>query len=373
MKKFRLIATSTFGLEGIVKKELKRLGYKNLEVSNGKVEFDGTAIDICRANIWLRCADRVLLKMGEFKARSFEQLFERTKKLPWDEILPKDAEFPVSKISSVKSKLYSKSDSQAIVKKAIVEKMKEKYNADWFEETGDKYTINVKILKDIVTISLDTSGEGLHKRGYRKDGFRAPIKETLAAALAQISKWNEYKPLIDPMCGTGTILIEAAMIAKNMAPGSNRRFAAEEWGIIPDEAWVEARDEAYSQEKETDCYILGMDVDRKALEIARENAELAMVDDVIKFEKGNARYLKSDKKRGVIITNPPYGDRLSNKEQVDSLYKDLGTQWKRKLPTWKYYVITPNEEFEKLFGKKADKNRKLYNGRIKCYLYQYYK
>ncbi|OQY08202.1 MAG: RNA methyltransferase [Fusobacteriia bacterium 4572_132] len=372
MKEYDLIATATFGLEGIVKKELKRLGYHDLKVQNGKVEFKGTAKDICKSNIWLRCADRVLLKVGEFKATSFDELFEKTKALPWSDIIPQDGNFPVAKVSSVKSLLFSKSDSQAIVKKAVVESLKRDYNEEWFSETGAEYSIQIKILNDIVTLTIDTSGEGLHKRGYRQKGNIAPIKETLAAALVQLSGWRANEPLLDPMCGTGTILIEAAMIARNMAPGSNRKFVSEGWDIIPEDDWIDARDEAYSKEiEDLECLIMGSDQDEEALKIAKENIELAGVEDLITLNKVDAIKLIPKKNRGKIITNPPYGDRISTKRKVEKLYTDLGKGFKRNFARWEYFVITPNEKFEELFGKKAVKNRKLYNGRIKCYFYQY--
>ena len=372
MKEYDLIATATFGLEGIVKKELKALGYHDLKVQNGKVEFKGTAKDICRSNIWLRCADRVLLKVGEFKATSFDELFEKTKALPWSDIIPQDGNFPVAKVSSVKSLLFSKSDSQAIVKKAIVESMKKDYDEEWFNEDGALYSIRIKILNDIVTLAIDTSGNGLHRRGYRAKGNIAPIKETLAAALVKLSGWRADQPLLDPMCGTGTILIEAGMIAKNIAPGSNRKFISEEWDIIAENDWVDARDEAYSKEiEDVECLIMGSDQDQGALDIAKENIALAGLEDMITLNKVDATKLIPQKNRGKIITNPPYGDRISTKRKVEQLYTDLGMGYKRHFQGWDFFVITPNEDFEKLFGGKSQKNRKLYNGRIKCYFYQY--
>lgn len=375
MKKITLIASTTMGLESIVAQELKDLGYKDIRTFNGKVEFDGTFEDICKTNIWLRCADRIYLKMGEFKATSFEELFQKTKKLPWEEIISKEGEFPVSWISSVKSKLFSKSDSQAIIKKAIVERLKGKYDVERFAENGSLYRIKVQILKDIVTLSIDTSGEGLHKRGYRVKNNEAPIKETLAAALIKLTRWQgDGRPLIDPTCGTGTLVIEAAMIAKNIAPGVNRRFAAEGWNVINGKLWVDARDHAYEMERDDiESPIFGSDIDEEVIEIAKNNAANAGVEDFILFEHKNllAIYNYTGAEKGVIISNPPYGDRLEDKSSVEKTYRLLGDVC-RKFTNWSYYVITSHEKFEELFERKADKNRKLYNGGLKCYYYQYF-
>lgn len=375
MKKITLVASATMGLEGIVARELKSLGYEKIETYNGKVEFEGTFKDICIANINLRCADRIYLKMGEFKATSFEELFQKTKKLSWGEVIPKNGEFPVSWISSVKSKLFSKSDSQAIIKKAIVEKMKEKYKIDYFPENGSLYRIKVQIVKDIVTISIDTSGEPLHKRGYRAKNNEAPIKETLAAAMLYITRWQgDGRPLIDPTCGTGTIPIEAAMIAKNMAPGLNRKFISEKWDMIDGKYWEDAVSEAIEKEKEDiESPIFASDIDGEVIEIAKKNAENAGVDDLILFEHKNMLevYNYTNAEKGVIISNPPYGERLEDKSSVERLYRLLGDIC-RKFPYWSYYVITSHEKFEELFERKADKNRKLYNGGLKCYFYQYF-
>lgn len=375
MNKITLIASATMGLESIVADEIKALGYENVKTLNGKVEFDGTLEDIAKANIWIRCADRIYVKMGEFKATSFEELFQGTKKIAWEKLIPVNGEFPVSWISSVKSKLFSKSDSQAIIKKAIVERLKSTYKVDFFKENGPLYRIKVQILNDIVIIQVDTSGEALHKRGYRVKNNEAPIKETLAAALIYLTKWKgEGYPLIDPTCGTGTLPIEAAMIAKNIAPGINRKFAAESWPSIEKEIWSKAREEAISMEKSDEgIEIFASDIDGEVIQIAKQNAQNAGVDDLIKFEQKHLveiyNYTKSP--YGVIISNPPYGDRLEDQEKAEKLYRLLGDIC-RKFKDWSYYAITSNENFQREFEMKATKNRKLYNGGIKCYYYQYF-
>lgn len=376
MDKITLIASATMGLESIVADEVKALGFTNVKTLNGKVEFDGNIKDIAKANIWLRCADRVYIKMGEFKATTFEELFQGTKKIPWENLIPINGEFPVSWISSVKSKLFSKSDSQAIIKKAIVERLKTVYKVEHFRENGPIYKIKVQILNDIVTIQVDTSGEALHKRGYRATNNDAPIKETLAAALIYLTKWKgkEGYPLIDPTCGTGTLAIEAALIAKNVAPGVNRRFSAEKWPIISPNYWVEVRDEAFEMENDGEgIKIFASDIDGYIISIAKENAENAGVSELITFEQKHLveiyNYTKSP--YGVIISNPPYGDRLEDKEKVEKLYRLLGDTC-RKFRDWSYYVITSYEDFQREFDMKATKNRKLYNGGIKTYYYQYF-
>ncbi len=371
MAKYEIIATSTFGIESIVAKEIKDLGYDNVTVENGKVTFIGNEEALCKSNLWLRCADRVYLKIGEFKATTFEELFQQVKALPWTDYLPIDAEFPIN-AKSVKSQLFSLSDIQAISKKAIVEKMKEIYLQDWFSESGSKYPILVSILKDKVTVMMDTSGVGLHKRGYREVGSAAPLKETLAAAMLKISRWNPKISLIDPFCGSGTIAIEAALMGRNIAPGLNRSFISEKWDIIPDEIWKKVKKEAYSSieyDKELDIH--GYDIDNRVIKIAINNAIEAGVDDCIHFQKRPVSELSSKKKYGYIVCNPPYGERLSQRDEVENLYKEMGRVFS-KLDTWSYYVLTSHEEFQRCFGKKATKNRKLYNGRIKCYYYQYF-
>lgn len=309
--------------------------------------------------------------MGEFKATSFEELFEKTKALPWDEWITEDGEFTVEG-KSVNSQLYSISDSQAIVKKAVVEKLKTKYHTDWFKETGAKFTIEVSILKDIATLTIDTSGQGLHKRGYRLKSVEAPLKETLAAALVQLSYWNKDRFLIDPFCGSGTIPIEAAMIGKNIAPGLNRNFASEEWPRVKKEYWRDARRNAWdAMLKDTKLNIIGSDIDAKAIKIAKENAyEIGLEEDII-FLTRDFREIEFRDDYGVIICNPPYGERIGEKDEVRRLYKDMGKIF-TKLDTYSVYVLTSNEDFEMLYGKKADRRRKLYNGRIKVDYYQYY-
>lgn len=371
MGNIELIATATFGLEAVVKRELTNLGYSDLKVENGKVIFTGTEKDIPRANYWLRTADRVLLKIGEFKALSFEELFEKTKELPWDEWIPEDGNFVVEG-KSINSKLYSISDCQRIVEKAVVEKLKTKYNVDWFEKTGVKYTIEVSLLKDIATLTIDTSGEGLHKRGYRERQGDAPIKETLAAAMILLSYWNKERVLFDPFCGSGTIPIEAAMIGKNMAPGLDRNFASEKWPRVKKEYWQEAKKEAFeAMDTENKLHILACDIDRKSILRARDNAANFGLEDDIAFFIKDFRDAELKNEYGVVITNPPYGERIGEKEEVKQLYKDLGIRFK-ELDTWSVYVITSDEEFETHYGKKANRKRKLYNGRIKVDYYQYY-
>lgn len=372
MPRFELIATSAFGLESVLAQEIKGLGYTDIKVENGKVTFWGDESAIARCNLWLRTADRVLLKIGEFEATSFEELFEKTKSLPWSEYIPRDANFPVAKAKSVKSKLFSLSDSQAIVKKAVVESMKKKYNTEWFEETGPLYSIQVSILKDIVTLTIDTSGEALHKRGYRKLNNEAPLKETLAAGLVLLSRWKNDRPFIDPMCGSGTIPFEAAMIGLNMAPGSRRSFVSQNWPIIPESVWKQARDEAMDMfDYDADFKVLGSDIDGEVLKFARHNVEHFGLSDYIFFQKLPVSELKSGKKYGFIICNPPYGQRIGEMKEVEKLYMEMGSAF-RELDTWSYYILTGHPDFQKLFGKRADKNRKLYNGRILCYYYQYF-
>jgi putative N6-adenine-specific DNA methylase len=371
MENIELIATATFGLEAVVKRELMNLGYNDLKVENGRVTFKGTVKDIPKTNIWLRTADRVLLKMDEFKALTFDQLFEKTKALPWDEWIPEDGNFVVNG-KSIDSKLFSISDCQRIVEKAVVEKLKTKYNREWFEKTGPKYTIDVGLLKDIATLTIDTTGDGLHKRGYRDRQGDAPIKETLAAAMILLSYWNKERVLFDPFCGSGTIPIEAAMIGRNMAPGLDRKFASEEWHRVNKEYWAEARKEAFkSIDTTTKLHILGCDVDRKAILRARDNAANFGLEDDIAFFIKDFREAELNNEYGVVITNPPYGERLGEKEEVEKLYKDLGAKFK-ELDTWSSYIITSDESFEKYYGKVADKKRKLYNGRIKVDYYQFF-
>ena len=371
MKEIELIATSTFGLETVVKREVQNLGYDNISVENGKVNFTGGISAIPKANLWLRTADRILLKMGEFKVISFEELFEQTKSLSWENWITKDAKFTVVG-KSVNSKLYSVSDCQSIVKKAVVEKLKTIYNTEWFEETGPSYTIQVSILKDIATLTIDTSGEGLHKRGYREKALEAPLKETLAAAMIQLSFWNKDRILVDTFCGSGTIPIEAAMIGKNIAPGLQRNFASEEWPQIGERLWKEERVNALKAiNQDINLKIYAYDIDEKAVEIAKNNAFEAGVDDCIDFTVKDIRKLDFDGEYGVIISNPPYGERLGDEEKVKRLYSTMGQKF-NKLNTWSKYILTSFEEFEKYYKKEADKKRKLYNGRLKVNYYQYF-
>lgn len=371
MSKLELIATATFGLEAVVAQEVKDLGYSDVTVENGKVTFTGDEEAICRTNLWLRTADRVRLKVGEFKATTFEELFEKTKALPWAEIIPANAEFPVDG-KSVKSTLFSVSDCQAIVKKAVVESMKQKYKTQWFDEKGPLYKIEVALLKDIVTLTIDTSGAGLHKRGYRELTSEAPLKETLAAALLIISRWKPETPLIDPFCGSGTIPIEAALIGQNIAPGMNREFVSESWATIPKELWRQARKETHDLAKyDQELDISGFDIDGRVLKLARQNAYEAGVDELIHFQQRSVAELSSKRKYGKIICNPPYGERLGELREVERLYKEMGRVF-GSLDTWSHYIITSHEGFETLFGKPASKKRKLYNGRIKVDYYQYF-
>lgn len=367
---FTLIATSTFGLEKVVANELKELGYDELTIENGRVTFEGDEMDIVTCNMWLRTADRVLIKMAEFKAESFEELFQGTLKVDWGDIIPITGFMHVVG-KSVKSKLYSVPDCQSIVKKAVVEAMKRKYRRDIFSEDGVEYKIEVAILKDIVTLTLDTTGAGLHKRGYRELAGEAPMKETLAAALVLLSGWDPSRALADTFCGSGTIAIEAAMIGRNMAPGLNRSFISEQWDIIPQELWEDIRKHARSSIKNDEFRILASDIDGRVLKTARENARKAGVDGYVVFQKLDMREFSSNKKYGFIITNPPYGERLGDASEAEKLYKTMGEVFS-KLNSWSYFVITSHPEFERAFGRKSDKNRKLYNGRLLCYYYQYF-
>ncbi|MEG2936375.1 MAG: class I SAM-dependent RNA methyltransferase [Clostridium sp.] len=371
MSNLTLIATSAFGIESIVAKEIKNLGYTDVTVENGKITYIADERGVVKSNLWLRCSDRVYIKIGEFKATSFEELFENTKALPWEDFLPIDAEFPVADAKSVKSGLFSLSDIQSIVKKAVVEKLKSTYSIDWFKEDGAKYPIHVSILKDIVTITINTSGDALHKRGYRERASEAPLKETLAAALIKVSGWTPDKALIDPFCGSGTIPIEAALIGRNIAPGLNRKFISENWAIIPKEIWKEERKKAYTAiDYNCELDISGVDIDKSSIAISRENSIEAGVDDCIHFQQNDMNTISSKRKDGYIICNPPYGERLNELAEIQSLYTAMGTVFS-KFITWNQYIITSYEYFEKYFGKTSDKNRKLYNGRIKCYYYQY--
>lgn len=372
MNTYELIAPCHFGLEAVLKKEIYDLGYEILSVEDGKVTFEGDAEAICRANINLRTAERVLLKVGQFKAVTFTELFDATKALAWEEFIPPDAKFWVTKANSVNSKLFSSSDIQSIVKKAMVERLKEKYKISWFKEEGEAFPLRVTIIKDIVTLAIDTTGASLHKRGYRPEAGKAPISECLAAALIKLTPWNKDRILVDPFCGSGTFPIEAAMIAAGIAPGLNRDFTAEKWeNIIPRKMWYEAVTEANDMVNlniETD--IQGYDLDADVVKIARRNAQNAGVDKLIHFQQRDVAKLSHPKKYGFIITNPPYGERLEEKEALPAIYSALGRQF-ALLDSWSAYVITSYSDAEKYFGRKADKNRKIYNGMLKTYFYSF--
>lgn len=371
MAQIELIATATFGLEAVVAREVKNLGYEDVRVENARVIFSADESAICRGNLWLRSADRVLIKMGEFKALTFEELFEGTKALPWPDWLPENACFPVEG-KSINSKLFSVPDCQAIVKKAIVEKLKQNYHKTWFEETGPKYTIEIALLKDMATLTMDTSGAGLHKRGYRKLSSEAPLKETLAAAMVGLSFWDADRILVDPFCGSGTIPIEAGLIGLNMAPGLNREFAAESWPQIPSEVWRKAREEARdSIRRDLKLKIIGTDIDTEVLSLARYHAKLAGLEEQIHFQRLPVTEFRNKHKYGCLICNPPYGERLGRMNEIEELYRDL-KQVLGPLDTWSFYILTSHPGFERLFGRKADRKRKLYNGRIECQYYQYY-
>jgi len=370
--KLELIATATFGLEAVVKREIQNLGYKIIKSEDAKITYMGDERAIVRSNLWLRSADRVLLKMGEFKAYTFEDLFQQTKAVPWEELIPIDGKFTVTG-TSVKSKLHSVPSVQSIVKKAIVERMKEYYCVDRFEETGAAYTVKVTILKDNVTLTIDTSGPGLHKRGYRICDVAAPIKETLAAAMVQLSFWKEGRLLIDPCCGSGTIPIEAAMIERNIAPGLNRNFVSEEWELIPAELWKEERKKAFEViDYDKELHIFAFDVDPKAIEAATENAIEAGVDDCIVFKRMNMSRMEAKEKSGIIITNPPYGERIGEAKQIEGIYNKY-REFFAENPTWSLFMVTTDKEVEdKIMGRPADRRRKLYNGRLEVCYYQFH-
>lgn len=372
MKTFECIAPCHFGLEAVLKREIIELGYEITSVEDGRVTFIGDAEAVSRANVFLRTAERILIKVGQFHAETFDELFEGTKALPWEEYLPQNAKFWVAKAASVKSKLFSPSDIQSIMKKAMVERMRKVYRVNWFPEDGDAFPIRVFLHKDEVTVSLDTTGESLHKRGYRKLTAKAPIAENLAAALIMLTPWNKTRILVDPFCGSGTIPIEAAMMAANMAPGMNRSFLAESWThIISRKEWYACMDEAaelvdFSQMPD----IQGYDIDDEMVRIARENAKLAGVEQYIHFQRRGIEALSHPKKYGFIITNPPYGERLEDKNTIASIYRTLGERY-RQLDSWSLYMITSYEDAQQMIGRKADKNRKIYNGMLKTYYYQF--
>lgn len=369
---YEYVSPCHFGLEAVLKKEITGLGCEIVQVEDGRVTYRADESAVARANMFLRTTERVLLQVARFKAETFDELFEKTKALPWEEFIPKDAKFWVAKATSIKSRLFSPSDIQSIMKKAIVERLKQKYHLDWFSETGASYPIRVTFLKDEVTVGIDTSGESLHKRGYRRLTSRAPLTETLAAALISLTPWKKDRVLVDPFCGSGTIPIEAAMMGLNMAPGRNRTFLAEQWSnLVPDKYFAQARAEADDLVlRDATLSIQGYDIDRDIVNAARQNAVLAGVDKQIHFQAKPVAELSSPKKYGFIITNPPYGERLEEKAAMPALYREIGEAFGR-LDTWSYYIITGYEDAQKYIGREADKNRKIYNGMLKTYFYQY--
>lgn len=372
MERLELIAPCHFGLEAVLKREILELGYEIIRVEDGRILFEGDAEAVCRANIYLRTAERILIKAGEFHAETFEELFQGTKAIPWEHYIPVNGKFYVTKAASVKSKLFSPSDIQSIMKKAMVERMKEVHQISWFAEDGDLFPVRAFLHKDEVLVGIDTTGESLHKRGYRKLTARAPIAENLAAALIMLTPWRGNRILVDPFCGSGTFPIEAAMMAAHMAPGVNRSFTAMTWNhLIPEREWTEVREEAKEEidlNVETD--IQGYDLDETMVEYARQNARLAGVDHLIHFQKRGVDQLSHSKKYGFVITNPPYGERLEEKEALFDLYHTIGERFK-KLDDWSMYLITSYDKAQEALGLKADKNRKIYNGMMKTYFYQF--
>ncbi len=372
MRRYELIAPCHFGMEAVLKKEIIELGYDVSEVADGRITFLGDEEALCRANVFLRTAERVLIKIGRFTAETYEELFQGTKALPWEEYIPRDGRFWITKAASVKSKLFSPSDIQRIMKKAMVERMKEHYGLERFPEDGESFPVRVFLLKDEVTVGLDTTGESLHKRGYRKLTAKAPIAENLAAAMILLTPWHRDRILVDPFCGSGTIPIEAAMMAANMAPGMKRSFTAQNWPhVVGRNVWQDTLEEArelVDLSVETD--IQGYDMDDAMVSIARENAKLAGVEKLIHFQRREVAQLSHPKKYGFIITNPPYGERLEEKEALPALYQTIGRRF-RGLDDWSLYLITSYEQAERDIGRKADKNRKIYNGMMKTYYYQF--
>ena len=372
MEKWELIAPCHFGLEAVLKREILDLGYEISKVEDGKVTFWGDAQAVADANVFIRTAERILIKVGEVHSETFEELFQGTKDLPWENYIPEDGKFWVAKANSIKSKLFSPSDIQSIMKKAIVERLKGVYGIQWFAEEGASFPIRVAFMKDVATIGLDTSGVSLHKRGYRQMTAKAPITETLAAALILLTPWKADRVLVDPFCGSGTFPIEAAMMAADIAPGMNRSFLAEDWKhLIPRKCWYEAMDEANERAKlDTETDIQGFDIDPQVLRAARENAKLAGVDHMIHFQQRAVKDLHHSKSFGFLITNPPYGERLEEKESLAQLYREIGESFQR-LDRWSMYLITSYENAQRDIGRQADKNRKIYNGMLKTYFYQF--
>ena len=372
MRTFDLLVPCHFGLEAVLKREIYDLGYEITKVEDGRVTFEGDEEAICRANIFLRTAERVMIQVGRFKATTFEELFQGIKNLPWEEYIPEDGKFWVKKASSINSKLFSPSDIQSIAKKAMVERMKQKYHKEWYKEDGAAYPVRIFLLKDEVTVALDTSGDSLHKRGYRTMTSKAPLTETLAASLIMLTPWRKDRILVDPFCGSGTFPIEAAMIAANIAPGMNRDFTAEEWtNMIDRKLWYECVKEAEDMIDTTvKVDIQGYDIDGDVIKAARENAKRAGVEHMIHFQQRAVADLSHPKKYGFIITNPPYGERLEDKADLPALYTQIGQAYQR-LDSWSMFLITSYTETEKYIGRKADKNRKIYNGMLKTYFYQF--
>lgn len=372
MRTFDLLVPCHFGLEAVLKREIYDLGYEITKVEDGRVTFEGDEEAICRANIFLRTAERVMIQVGRFKATTFEELFQGIKNLPWEEYIPEDGKFWVKKASSINSKLFSPSDIQSIAKKAMVERMKQKYHKEWFKEDGAAYPVRIFLLKDEVTVALDTSGDSLHKRGYRTMTSKAPLTETLAASLIMLTPWRKDRILVDPFCGSGTFPIEAAMIAANVAPGMNRDFTAEEWtNLIERKLWYECVKEAEDMIDTTvKVDIQGYDIDGDVIKAARENAKRAGVEHMIHFQQRAVADLSHPKKYGFIITNPPYGERLEDKADLPELYTQIGQAYQR-LDSWSMFLITSYTDTEKYIGRKADKNRKIYNGMLKTYFYQF--
>ncbi|MDO5398083.1 MAG: class I SAM-dependent RNA methyltransferase [bacterium] len=368
--KFEIIIPTLFGMEAFVSREVRRLGYETTSVEDGRVVFMGDYEAVCRANLWIRTGERVLIKLAEFNALSFEELFEEVYSIRWQDWLPADAAFPV-KGYSLKSQLTSVPSCQSIIKKAAAKKMWSAYGIEHLPENGSLYQIQFSILKDRVTIMLDTSGEPLHKRGYRRLSNAAPLRETIAAAMITMSYWKFEQPFLDPFCGSGTIPIEAAMFKRNIAPGINRRFAAEEFKAIPTALWSKARAEARDSIYNVPLEIYASDLDPECVELSRANAKNAGVDEFISISKADARKVFIDKPDGTIICNPPYGERMGEIKECERLYRDIGKSF-NKMNNWAKYILVPNENFEKLFGMKADKKRKLYNGMLKCNVYQYF-
>ncbi|SFT31982.1 putative N6-adenine-specific DNA methylase [Lachnospiraceae bacterium XBD2001] len=372
MKEYKIVAPCHFGMEAVLKREIQNLGYEITEVSDGRVIYSGDAKAVVDGNIYLRTAERILVLVGSFRATTFEELFQGIRALPWEEYIPEDGKFWVTKANSINSKLFSAPDIQSIAKKAMVERMKQKYHLDWFPEDGADYPVRIFIHKDQVMVTLDSTGVPLHKRGYRTLTSKAPIAETMAAALIMLTPWRGDRILMDPFCGSGTFLIEAAMMAANIAPGLNREFTAEDWPEnFPLDLWNRVRKEARGKiNMDVETNLQGFDIDSRMVEIARENAKRAGVDSLIHFQRRAVKDTAHPKKYGFIITNPPYGERLEDKDTLPEIYKDLGEAYAR-LDSWSMFFITSYEDAQKYIGRKADKNRKLYNGMLKTYFYQY--